>query len=98
MAGDFVDWEIKATLDKEHGLIGINLPTNPRLLNGNATVPNRLSNSDLQLGRTGTPLRRIPHCSRTLLNKPSQEEKHCSKNQFEVRTRNGRNRVARSRF
>ena len=26
----FVDWEIKATLDKEHSLIGINLPTNPR--------------------------------------------------------------------
>ena len=25
----FVDWEIKATLDKEHGLIGINLPTIP---------------------------------------------------------------------
>lgn len=25
----FVDWEIKATLDKEHGLIGIKLPTNP---------------------------------------------------------------------
>lgn len=25
----FVDWEIKATLDKEHGLIGVNLPTNP---------------------------------------------------------------------
>ena len=38
----FVDWEIKATLDKEHGLIGINLPANPRLLNGNVTVPNRL--------------------------------------------------------
>jgi hypothetical protein len=33
----FVDWEIKATLDKEHGLIGINLPTNPTGL-----VPNRL--------------------------------------------------------
>lgn len=24
----FVDWEIKATLDKEHGLIGVILPTN----------------------------------------------------------------------
>lgn len=29
----FVDWEINATLDKEHGLIGINLPTNPRQRN-----------------------------------------------------------------
>ena len=29
----FVDWEIKATLDKEHGLIGVNLPTNLLLTN-----------------------------------------------------------------
>jgi len=38
----FVDWEIKATLDKQHGLIGVNLPTNQ--LNGNNvyTVPDRL--------------------------------------------------------
>lgn len=25
----YVDWEIKATLDKEHGVIGVLLPTNP---------------------------------------------------------------------
>lgn len=25
----YVDWEIKATLDKQHGLIGVRLPTNP---------------------------------------------------------------------
>jgi Thoeris protein ThsB, TIR-like domain len=37
----FVDWEIKATLDKGHGLIGINLPTNP-IHNGKYTVPSRL--------------------------------------------------------
>jgi len=38
----FVDWEIKATLDKQHGLIGVNLPTNPRNANNNYTVPDRL--------------------------------------------------------
>lgn len=38
----YVDWEIKATLDKEHGLIGVNLPTNPRTANGQFTVPDRL--------------------------------------------------------
>ena len=38
----FVDWEIKATLDREHGLVGINLPTSPRKPNGNAIVPDRL--------------------------------------------------------
>ncbi|MEJ1339479.1 MAG: TIR domain-containing protein [Candidatus Sedimenticola sp. (ex Thyasira tokunagai)] len=25
----YIDWEIKATLDKQHGLLGINLPENP---------------------------------------------------------------------
>ena len=38
----FVDWEIKATLDKQHGLVGVNLPTNLRNLNGRYTVPARL--------------------------------------------------------
>jgi hypothetical protein len=32
----YVDWEIKATLDKEHGLIGVRLPTAP--LNSDNTV------------------------------------------------------------
>lgn len=38
----YVDWEIKATLDKGHGLIGVNLPTNYRHQNGHVTVPARL--------------------------------------------------------
>lgn len=37
----FVDWEIKASLDKKHGLIGINLPTNPNQ-QGKYIVPDRL--------------------------------------------------------
>jgi len=37
----FVDWEIKATLDKNHGLIGINLPSNPSRQE-KYTVPDRL--------------------------------------------------------
>ena len=35
----YVDWEIKATLDKEHGLIGVNLPTNRTDTSGKFTVP-----------------------------------------------------------
>src|SRR5947207_2002675 len=35
----FVDWEIKATLDKQHGLIGVNLPTNPRDIVGRVHKP-----------------------------------------------------------
>jgi hypothetical protein len=38
----YVDWEIKATLDKEHGLIGVNLPTNRIDASGKFTVPNQL--------------------------------------------------------
>jgi hypothetical protein len=38
----YVDWEIKATLDKEHGLIGINLPENLAGTNGKVIVPDRL--------------------------------------------------------
>jgi hypothetical protein len=38
----FVDWEIKATLDKGHGLIGINLPTNQPNVDGQYVVPARL--------------------------------------------------------
>lgn len=38
----FVDWEIKATLDKQHGIIGVNLPTNPMSENYKYTVPDRL--------------------------------------------------------
>ena len=37
----FVDWEIKATLDKQHALIGINLPTNPPNADGSFQVPLR---------------------------------------------------------
>lgn len=41
----YVDWEIKATLDKEHGLIGVYLPTLQKNPNGTVTVPNRLNDN-----------------------------------------------------
>jgi len=37
----YVDWEIKATLDKEHGLLGVQLPT-ARIEQGKVIVPERL--------------------------------------------------------
>jgi len=36
----FVDWEIKATLDKQHGIVGVGLPRNPPT-NGKVRVPDR---------------------------------------------------------
>ena len=41
----FVDWEIKATLDKEHGLIGVNLPTSLRDQQGRVYKPDRLQDN-----------------------------------------------------
>lgn len=38
----YVDWEIKATLEKQHGLIGVSLPTAPVTPQGTVTVPGRL--------------------------------------------------------
>ena len=38
----YVDWEIKATLDMNHGLVGVNLPTNRQGASGKFTVPDRL--------------------------------------------------------
>lgn len=37
----YVDWEIKATLDKQHGLFGIVLPTHSRSIEGKIIVPDR---------------------------------------------------------
>lgn len=38
----FVDWEIKATLDKKHALVGVYLPTAPRTSENKIRVPDRL--------------------------------------------------------
>jgi hypothetical protein len=37
-----IDWEIKATLDKQHGLIGVRLPNLPVQPNNTVIVPSRL--------------------------------------------------------
>lgn len=38
----YIDWEIKATLEKGHGLIGVQLPTLQSNISGKVTVPDRL--------------------------------------------------------
>lgn len=44
-ARKYVDWEIKATLDMQHGLIGVMLPTLPINNMGRVNVPPRLSDN-----------------------------------------------------
>lgn len=41
----YVDWEIKATLDKRHGIIGIKLPSNLPDLKGGCHKPDRLQDN-----------------------------------------------------
>jgi hypothetical protein len=41
----YVDWEIKATLDKRHGLIGVWLPSLPLAPNGGTVKPDRLQDN-----------------------------------------------------
>lgn len=41
----YVDWEIKGTLDKQHGLIGVNLPNNPGDPQGRVHKPDRLQDN-----------------------------------------------------
>ena len=41
----YVDWEIKATLDKQHGLIGVHIPTLPVNAQGRVSVPARISDN-----------------------------------------------------
>jgi len=48
----FVDWEICATLNKQHALLGINLPTNPQNHNGKYVVSARL-HENIQSGFAG---------------------------------------------
>ena len=45
----YLDWEIKATLDKEHGLIGVRLPTAPVTPDNKVVVPRRL-HANIQSG------------------------------------------------
>lgn len=40
----FVDWEIDATLSKQHGLLGLQLPSLP-IVSNTVTVPDRLSDN-----------------------------------------------------
>lgn len=41
----YVDWEIKSTLDKQHGLIGVQLPTLLPGSSGTVSVPDRLNDN-----------------------------------------------------
>lgn len=88
----FVDWEIKATLDKQHGLIGINLPSNPIRENGNCTVPNRLFdniNSAYGVWIQWADLKKGPQFLTQKIEEANAKSKFLISNTRSLRKRNG---------
>ena len=87
----FVDWEIKATLDREHGLIGINLPSNRAYADGTWPVPDRfLDNyrSGYAVWTAWNHLVAAPASLAGLINQARSSEKWKIDNSRVLRTRN----------
>ncbi len=83
----FVDWEIKATLDKEHGLIAVQLPTNQGFI-----VPSRLhdnTQSGYAVCTTWELLTASPPLLATLIEQANAKAKWLIVNHRELRARNG---------
>lgn len=88
----FVDWEIKATLDKEHGLIGVNLPSNPQTLTGHFTVADRLHDNIVSGYAVWTGWATVtsrPHDFANLIEIANARSKSLIGNEREMRFRNG---------
>jgi hypothetical protein len=88
----FVDWEIKATLDRQHGVIGANLPTNPPDANGRFTVPGRLYDnieSGYAVWTTWADLVSSAVRLRAFVEDANQRNRMLIRNGRAMRTRNG---------
>jgi len=88
----FVDWEIKATLDKKHSLIGVKLPTNLVDEFGRYHKPDRLQdniNSGYALWIHWEQLYHGPCFLRQLIERGSAKPKSLIDNRRPLRKRNG---------
>ncbi|MGO3928377.1 TIR domain-containing protein [Rhodopseudomonas pseudopalustris] len=88
----YVDWEIKATLDKQHGLIGVRLPTAPLNQNGTTTVPDRLHDNIVTGFATWTDWTTITSSAVTLSKMIAE-----AKSRSSALISNGRDRLLRNR-
>lgn len=87
----FVDWEIKATLDKNHGLIGVNLPSNP-LQQGKYIVPDRLHDNIISryaLWLQWADLNAGPHFLVSKIEEANAKSSFLINNSRALRSRNG---------
>jgi len=88
----FVDWEIKATLDRQHGLIGVWLPTNPLGPNGGVSKPDRLQDnidSGYAVWTTWADLTQGPRRLQELVELGISRPKNLIDNSRPLRKRNG---------
>lgn len=88
----FVDWEIKASLDRQHGLIGVNLPTNPIQIGGTVDVPARLLDnihSGYAVWTNWVNLVGDPSGFGGLIEQANARSKALIRNDRELRVRNG---------
>jgi len=88
----YVDWEIKATLDMEHGLIGVNLPHNPTDPQGRVHKPDRLQDnidSGYALWIQWSRLTQGPAAFRVWVELAIASEAHLVRNTRPLRVRNG---------
>lgn len=89
----YVDWEIKATLDKRHALIGIKLPHNYPDQYGGVNKPDRLQdnlNSGHALWLIWEELRQGPYFLRTCIEVANSRSSLLINNNRPLRKRNGR--------
>lgn len=88
----FVDWEIDATLQKEHGLIGVQLPTAAMSTNGTVIAPGRLCDniqSGYALWVSWSQLFGQQEMLSMLIEEANAKPKRLISNQRERRVRNG---------
>jgi MTH538 TIR-like domain (DUF1863) len=88
----FLDWEIKATLDKEHGLIGLQLPNLFPDWKGQVTVPTRFAEnvrSGYALWIQWSALIAEPHAISRLIADACNRPKDRIVNRAEIMKRNG---------
>ncbi len=88
----YVDWEIKATLDKGHGLIGLHLPTAVRGDQGGILVASRLYQniqSGYALWKSWNDLAANPRLMATWIEDAVARDQSKIVNPHEIKSRNG---------
>jgi hypothetical protein len=88
----YVDWEIQATLEKKHGLIGVRLPTAPTTPQNTVIVPGRLFDnikSGYALWLTWEELTSGAHTCSQYIEQANARDKMLIVNTRERRLRNG---------